>query len=141
MEHSASGGAPSIFGSVALPLDSKHTQGAQIPMPIFDEGLNMKVTAPYPSSEFLTPPLTLPGGGESRSRVEHQLPAQDQGSDVYRQKESVLLLKFPSSPPRFKVTLKVLDLPDDCAATAAACRLTTSSGKSQVNIIGAGVLE
>jgi hypothetical protein len=42
MEHSVAGGAPSIFGSVALPLDSKHTQGATIPMPIFDEGLNMK---------------------------------------------------------------------------------------------------
>jgi len=43
MEHSqVAGGAPTIFGSVALPLDSKHTQGAQIPMPIFDEGLNMK---------------------------------------------------------------------------------------------------
>jgi hypothetical protein len=41
MEHSPTGGA-TIFGSVALPLDSKHTQGAQIPMPIFDEGLNMK---------------------------------------------------------------------------------------------------
>jgi len=38
----AAGAAPTIFGSVALPLDSKHTQGAQIPMPIFDEGLNMK---------------------------------------------------------------------------------------------------
>ena len=36
------GKSPAIFGSVALPLDSKHTQGAQIPMPIFDEGLNMK---------------------------------------------------------------------------------------------------
>ena len=34
--------AVSVFGSVALPLDFKHTQGKQIPMPIFDEGLNMK---------------------------------------------------------------------------------------------------
>ena len=39
---SLAGGPATIFGSVALPLDSKHTQGAQIPMPIFDEGLNMK---------------------------------------------------------------------------------------------------
>mmetsp|Transcript_21589 Transcript_21589/g.39340 ORF Transcript_21589/g.39340 Transcript_21589/m.39340 type:complete len:190 (+) Transcript_21589:257-826(+) len=42
MEHGSAAGGPTIFGSVALPLDSKHTQGAQIPMPIFDEGLNMK---------------------------------------------------------------------------------------------------
>jgi len=42
MENEAGGSGPTIFGSVALPLDSKHTQGAQIPMPIFDEGLNMK---------------------------------------------------------------------------------------------------
>jgi hypothetical protein len=35
-------GHGSIFGSVALPLDGKHTLGSPIPMPIFDEGLNMK---------------------------------------------------------------------------------------------------
>jgi hypothetical protein len=42
MENMPSGAGATIFGSVALPLDSKHTQGVQIPMPIFDEGLNMK---------------------------------------------------------------------------------------------------
>jgi hypothetical protein len=41
MENDRSGNS-SVFGSVALPLDSKHTVGTHIPMPIFDEGLNMK---------------------------------------------------------------------------------------------------
>ena len=36
--------AASVLGSVGLPLDYKHTQGKQIPMPIFvDEGLDMEV--------------------------------------------------------------------------------------------------
>lgn len=36
------GGGASVFGVVALPLDSKHTRGAEVPMPVFDEMLNMR---------------------------------------------------------------------------------------------------
>jgi uncharacterized coiled-coil protein SlyX len=66
MEHgSVAGASPTIFGSVALPLDSKHTQGAQIPMPIFDEGLNMKgvvrVTAMWSTNYPRRIKITLQG--------------------------------------------------------------------------------